>query len=301
MRDKIRIAIVGYGNIGRYVLEAVKSAPDCEMAGVVRRHVDENNLPAELHGIRVVDDIRKLEAVDVAILAVPSRKVEEYAVKILSLGINTIDSFDIHTEILDLKCKLNEIALNNNAVAIISAGWDPGTDSVIRALFEAMAPRGITYTNFGPGMSMGHSVAVRAIDGVADAISITVPAGTGAHRRLVYVQLAPGADFKTVEQAIKHDPYFVNDQTDVYQVEDVSQLIDVGHGVVIERKGVSGKTSNQLFKYEMRINNPALTAQIMAACARASVKQRPGAYTMLEIPIIDYLYGDRESLLRQLV
>lgn len=172
---------------------------------------------------------------------------------------------------------------------------------MIRAMLSFMAPKGITYTNFGPGMSMGHSVAVRAIDGVADAISITVPAGTGAHRRLVYVQLAPGADFKTVEQAIKHDPYFVNDQTDVYQVEDVSQLIDVGHGVVIERKGVSGKTSNQLFKYEMRINNPALTAQIMAACARASVKQRPGAYTMLEIPIIDYLYGDRESLLRQLV
>ena len=75
----------------------------------------------------------------------------------------------------------------------------------------------------------------------------------------------------------------------------------MGHGVVIERKAVSGQTHNQLMRFEMRINNPALTAQIMVSAARASVKQQPGAYTMLEIPIIDYLYGDKTELLRQLV
>lgn len=294
----IRTAVVGYGNIGKYAVDAIQAAPDLELAGVVRRQAQKT---PELADIPVVTDIEKLGQVDVALLCTPTRSVPQYAVEILAKGINTVDSYDIHGKLVDLRRELDQSAKKHNTVAVISAGWDPGTDSLIRAMLSFMAPKGITYTNFGPGMSMGHSVAVRAIDGVADAISITVPAGTGAHRRLVYVQLAPGADFKTVEQAIKHDPYFVNDQTDVYQVEDVSQLIDVGHGVVIERKGVSGKTSNQLFKYEMRINNPALTAQIMAACARASVKQRPGAYTMLEIPIIDYLYGDRESLLRQLV
>ncbi|MDI9451475.1 MAG: diaminopimelate dehydrogenase [Limnochordia bacterium] len=294
----IRTAVVGYGNIGKYAVDAIQAAPDLELAGVVRRQAQKT---PELADIPVVTDIEKLGQVDVALLCTPTRSVPQYAAEILAKGINTVDSYDIHGKLVDLRRELDQSAKKHNTVAVISAGWDPGTDSLIRAMLSFMAPKGITYTNFGPGMSMGHSVAVRAIDGVADAISITVPAGTGAHRRLVYVQLAPGADFKTVEQAIKHDPYFVNDQTDVYQVEDVSQLIDVGHGVVIERKGVSGKTSNQLFKYEMRINNPALTAQIMAACARASVKQRPGAYTMLEIPIIDYLYGDRESLLRQLV
>lgn len=294
----IRTAVVGYGNIGKYAVDAIQAAPDLELAGVVRRQAQKT---PELADIPVVTDIEKLGQVDVALLCTPTRSVPQYAAEILAKGINTVDSYDIHGKLVDLRRELDQSAKKHNRVAVISAGWDPGTDSLIRAMLSFMAPKGITYTNFGPGMSMGHSVAVRAIDGVADAISITVPAGTGAHRRLVYVQLAPGADFKTVEQAIKHDPYFVNDQTDVYQVEDVSQLIDVGHGVVIERKGVSGKTSNQLFKYEMRINNPALTAQIMAACARASVKQRPGAYTMLEIPIIDYLYGDRESLLRQLV
>ena len=294
----IRTAVVGYGNIGKYAVDAIQAAPDLELAGVVRRQAQKT---PELADIPVVTDIEKLGQVDVALLCTPTRSVPQYAAEILAKGINTVDSYDIHGKLVDLRRELDQSAKKHNTVAVISAGWDPGTDSLIRAMLSFMAPKGITYTNFGPGMSMGHSVAVRAIDGVADAISITVPAGTGAHRRLVYVQLAPGADFKTVEQAIKHDPYFVNDQTDVYQIEDVSQLIDVGHGVVIERTGVSGKTSNQLFKYEMRINNPALTAQIMAACARASVKQRPGAYTMLEIPIIDYLYGDRESLLRQLV
>lgn len=294
----IRTAVVGYGNIGKYAVEAVQAAPDLELAGVVRRQAHPT---PELADVPVVADIKELGRVDVALLCTPTRSVPQYAAGILAKGINTVDSYDIHGKLVDLRRELDQIAKKHNTVAVVSAGWDPGTDSLIRALLSFMAPKGITYTNFGPGMSMGHSVAVRAVDGVADAISITVPVGTGVHRRLVYVQLAPGADFKVVEQAIKTDPYFVNDQTDVYQVEDVSQLIDVGHGVVIERKGVSGKTSNQLFKYEMRINNPALTAQIMAACARASVKQEPGAYTMLEIPIIDYLYGDRETLLRQLV
>ena len=146
---------------------------------------------------------------------------------------------------------------------------------MVRCMFEFMAPRGITYTNFGPGMSMGHSVAVKALPGVENALSMTIPLGTGIHRRLVYVQTAGQQDFKAIEQAVKNDPYFVKDETHVFQVEDVEQLIDMGHGVQMERKGVSGLTHNQLLKLEMRINNPALTAQIMVASARA-LNRAPG-------------------------
>ena len=297
---KIRAAVVGYGNIGKSVVEALQAAPDFEIAGIVRRSGAENK-PAELEPYQVVKDVKELEGVDVAILATPTRKVEEYAKEILAQGIHTVDSFDIHTQIPALRRSLNEAAKAADAVSIISAGWDPGSDSVIRTLMEAIAPKGITYTNFGPGRSMGHSVAVRAIEGVRDALSVTIPVGTGIHRRMVYVELEEGADFAKIEAAVKADPYFVNDETHVKQVPCVDDLNDVGHGVNLVRKGVSGITHNQLFEFNMRINNPALTAQVMVCCARATMRQRPGCYTMIEVPVIDLLPGERENWIAHLV
>ncbi|MBR4845106.1 MAG: diaminopimelate dehydrogenase [Bacteroidaceae bacterium] len=297
---KIRAAVVGYGNIGKSVVEALQAAPDFEVAGIIRRNGAENK-PAELAAYEVVKDITELKDVDVAIVSSPTRQVEEQAKKILALGINTVDSFDIHSQITSLRRSLGETAKANNSVAIISAGWDPGSDSVVRTLLEAIAPKGITYTNFGPGRSMGHSVAVRAISGVKDALSMTIPTGTGIHRRMVYVELEEGADFKTVEAAVKADPYFVNDETHVKQVPCVDDLNDVGHGVYLVRKGVSGTTHNQMFEFNMRINNPALTAQVMVCCARATMRQQPGCYTMIEVPVIDLLHGDREELIAHLV
>ena len=296
---KIRAAIVGYGNIGRYVLEALQAAPDFEVAGVIRRNPED--VPAELKPYTVADSITKLQDVDVAILATPTRKVEAYAKEILAMGINTVDSFDIHTGIADLRRSLDSVAKAHHAVSVISAGWDPGSDSVVRALLEAMVPKGITYTNFGPGMSMGHTVAVKAIEGVKAALSMTIPLGTGGHRRMVYIEVKEGYDFKQVAAAIKADDYFAHDETHVMQVECVDNLLDMGPGVNLVRKGVSGKTQNQLIEFDMKINNPALTGQILVSVARASLKQQPGAYTMIELPIIDMLYGDRESLIRRLV
>ncbi len=298
--DKIKAAVVGYGNIGHYVLEALETAPDFEIAGIVRRNGSENK-PASLAGYKVVKDITELGKVDVAILATPSRKVEENAKKYLALGIHTVDSFDIHTQIPALRDTLDEVAKAHKAVSIISAGWDPGTDSIVRAMLQAIAPKGLTYTNFGPGMSMGHTVAVKAIKGVKAALSMTIPIGTSLHRRMVYVELEEGADFKTVEHDIKTDPYFVNDETHVQQVACVDDVIDMGHGVNLTRKGVSGKTQNQLFEFNMRINNPALTGQILVCSARAAMRQAPGCYTMIEIPVIDLLYGDRRELVAHLV
>ncbi len=297
---KIRAAIVGYGNIGRYALQALEAAPDFEVAGVVRRSGADNK-PAELANYPVVSDIRQLEAVDVAILSTPTRSVEAYAKDILSLGICTVDSFDIHSQITALRSSLDAAAKAGNAVSIISAGWDPGSDSVVRTLLQAIAPKGITYTNFGPGMSMGHTVAVKAIEGVKAALSMTIPTGTGIHRRMVYIEVAEGHDYATVAAAIKADPYFVNDETHVVEVPCVDELLDMGHGVNLTRKGVSGETQNQLFEFNMHINNPALTGQVLVCAARAAMKQQPGCYTMIEIPVIDLLHGDREELIAHLV
>lgn len=297
---KIRAAIVGYGNIGKYVLEALLTAPDFEVAGVVRRSGAADK-PAELADFDVVKDIKELKDVNVAILCTPTRSVEKYAKEILALGINTVDSFDIHTGIVNLRRELNAAAKEHNAVSIIAAGWDPGSDSVVRTLLQAIAPKGITYTNFGPGMSMGHTVAVKAIDGVKAALSMTIPTGTGIHRRMVYIEVKDGYNFAEVAKAIKADAYFVNDETHVTQVDSVDELLDMGHGVNLTRKGVSGKTQNQMFEFNMKINNPALTGQVLVCVARASMLQKPGCYTMIEIPVIDLIHGDREDLISHLV
>lgn len=297
--NKIRAAIVGYGNIGQYVLDAIIASPDFEVAGIVRR--DPSNIPDELKKYQVVKSIKELKDVSVAVLCTPTRSVEEYAKECLALGINTVDSYDIHGGIVNLRRELDAVAKANNTVSIISAGWDPGTDSMIRSMFEFMAPKGVTYTNFGPGMSMGHTVAVKAIKGVKAALSMTIPLGTSIHRRMVYIEVEDGYNFSDVAAAIKSDDYFAHDETHVMQVENVDNLKDMGHGVNMVRKGVSGATQNQLLDFNMKINNPALTAQVLVASARATMKQAPGAYTMIEVPVIDYIYGDKEALIKKLV
>lgn len=297
---KIRAAVVGYGNIGKFTVEALEAAPDFEIAGIVRRNGAADK-PAELAQYDVVKDITELKEVDVAILATPTRSCEEYASKILPLGINTVDSYDIHTGIAQYRQNLMKLCKEHGRVAVISAGWDPGSDSIVRTLLESLAPKGITYTNFGPGMSMGHSVCVRSKKGVKDALSLTVPKGEGIHRRMVYVELEEGASLEDVTKAVKEDPYFASDETYVIQVPSVDMVKDMGHGVNLVRKGVSGKTQNQRFEFDMSINNPALTAQVLVNVARASMRQQPGCYTMIELPVVDLLPGDRDEWVAHLV
>lgn len=297
---KIRAAVVGYGNIGHYALEALEAAKDFEIAGIVRRQGDKDK-PLALSPYEVVDDIAKLKNVDVAILATPTRSCPEYAEHIVALGINTVDSFDIHTSILDYRTKQMEHCKKAGKVSVIAAGWDPGSDSVVRVLMESLAPKGISYTNFGPGMSMGHSVCVRSKEGVKNALSVTIPLGEGIHRRMVYVELEDGAKLDDVTKAIKADPYFAHDETHVFAVASVDDLRDMGHGVHLIRKGVSGKTQNQRIEFNMSINNPALTGQILVNCARATMRLTPGCYTMPEIPVIDYLPASREEVINTLV
>ena len=284
----IRVAILGYGNIGRAAEDAIKAAPDMELAGIFHHN----------------DCLDCIDA-DVVLLCTPTREVPKFAAVMAARGVCTVDSFDIHGQISGLRSQLNPVCSANRTVSILSAGWDPGTDSVIRALMTAMAPKGITYTNFGPGRSMGHTVAAKAIEGVKDALSMTIPLGTGIHRRMVYIELEEGADFKTVEAKLLADDYFAHDETHVIAVESVDALNNVAHGVNLVRSGVSGATHNQRMEFNMEINNPALTGQVMVSCARAAKRMQLrgeyGAKTMIELRPIDLLPGDEESNVKALV
>ena len=284
----IKVAILGYGNIGKYAEQAVMSVPDMELAGVYHHR----------------DNLEAIDA-DVVLLCTPTRGVEQFASFFAQRGICTVDSFDIHNQIYALRSSLMPLCVANKSVSVISAGWDPGSDSMVRAILLALAPKGITYTNFGPGRSMGHSVAAKAIDGVKDALSMTIPLGTGVHRRMVYVELEEGADFKAVEAAILADDYFAHDETHVIAVPDVDALNNVAHGVNLVRSGVSGATHNQRFEFNMTINNPALTAQVMVSSARAAYRMQQrgqyGAKTMIELAPIDLLPGTEQSLIESLV
>lgn len=290
--NTIKAAIIGYGNVGKEVLDALEVAPDFTIAGVVRRDPFAEQ-PRQLQDIPVEGDIKALGDVDVAILALPSRLVGAEAEKLLARGIRTVDSFDIHDQILAQHGKLDAVAKAHHSVAVLAAGWDPGSDSVVRTLMQAMLPQGLTYTNFGPGRSMGHTVAVKAIEGVEDALSLTIPKGTGLHRRMVYVKKNGLTSEEEIKQRILSDPYFSHDETHILFVEDIDALQDVGHAVDMSRKGVSGKTHNQQVSFRMSINNPALTAQVMVASARAAMRLPSGAYILPEIPVIDLLPGER--------
>lgn len=284
----MKIAILGYGNIGRAAEQAVKAAPDMELAGIYHHNDCLDNLDA-----------------DAVLICTPTREVHQFAAVLAARGICTVDSFDIHGQIWDLRAALDPVCVAHKSVSILSAGWDPGTDSMVRALLIAMSPKGLTFTNFGPGRSMGHTVSAKAIKGVKNALSMTIPLGTGIHRRMVYIELEEGADFKTVEAAILADDYFAHDETHVIAVESVDALNNVAHGVNLVRSGVSGETHNQRFEFNMSINNPALTGQVMVSAARAAIRMRNcgeyGAKTMIELRPIDLLPGTKESLVKALV
>lgn len=306
--SKLKVIVHGLGNIGRHALACIEKASDMECTGVIRRPESIGKNKSEPHGAAEYPDLQSLIKAkgkpDGVILAAPSRSVPKLLGDYLAAGLHTVDSFDIHDEISTLVNDIDRIAKAHGKAAICAAGWDPGTDSVLRALFEAMAPVGTTFTNFGRGRSMGHSVAARAIEGVADATSITIPMGGGRHARLVYVVLKSDANLKDVEARIKADRYFSHDPLEVKAVGDSAELAmvaDNSHGVLMERIGASGNASNQRLTFDMRIDNPALTAQVMVSCLRACTRMPAGCHTLIDIPPVAYLPGDRMGHITRLV
>jgi len=304
----ISVVVHGLGNIGKYAIEALEAAPDMQCLGVIRRASSLGTEPLALRGLRDFADLDALiEAKgrpDAAIICGPSRNVPEDASRYLAAGVHSVDSFDIHAQIPALVDKLDTAAKASGRVAVIGAGWDPGTNSVLRALFEAMTPVGTTFTNFGRGRSMGHSVAARVTPGVADAVSITIPVGGGRHSRLVYILPGQDASPENIKTALAQDEYFKHDPLDIRFVADQAELdavADNSHGVFMERIGSSGLSSNQRLSFDMRIDNPALTAQVLVSSARAATRLAPGSYTLIDIPPVALLPGERMRHVARLV
>ncbi|MDX9863716.1 MAG: diaminopimelate dehydrogenase [Anaerolineaceae bacterium] len=301
VKQKIKVAVMGCGNIGQYALSAVNIAEDMTLVGVVEQENCLTNLKRTHPDLPVVCDINQLpQKPDVAVLGIPSREVTNIAPRLLAQGINTVDCFDMHGEFfIKLKNALEPIARTNNVAAIMGCGVDPGVSTMIRAIFELWAATGISYVTYGPGMSMGHTVAAKSYPGVRDALAITRPGEPGRHKREIYLELEPGASFKKIKRMIMDDPYFSHDDVRFIEVDKVAPLVDRGHRIHISRKGGASGVDNQQLEFETTFHNPASTAQVLVNAARAVTTMSPGAYTMLEVPLISFLNEDTESLLRR--
>lgn len=276
-----KIAIIGAGNIGKATAKALLESPDFELCGFVRR---EEKSVSDFEKIPVGKSIFDFpEKPDGALVCLPSRLVEKAEKELLEAGIYTADCFDIHGELSAMRKRLNFSAEKGNVSCVIGAGWDPGLDSAIRTLMFSAFPESKIYTNFGPGMSMGHSAAAKSIGGIADAVSITLPLGKGKHLRKIYAVLKKGADKNAVEHVILSDGYFEHDECSVEFVDSVKPFFNTEHGVLIE-----SNFENQKMDFSMKIDNPTLTGRILVSAMRAAFLQKPGAYFMPEIPPCDF-------------
>lgn len=280
------IVVVGAGNVGVCAAKSVLSSPDMKLCGFLRR---KEKIIEGFENIPVRSDIEEFdEKPDGAIICVPSENVLSIEKEVLKKGINTVDAFDIHSEIYRLKDELEKYAAVEKTSAVIGAGWDPGLDSAIRTLFCAAIPKGDTYTDFGPGMSMGHTAAAKSIFGVKDAVSVTVPKGKGEHKRIVYIKIEDEEMKNKVEHDLLSDKYFEHDETETVFVKDPGDFFDTSHRVMISRLGDTfGKRQKAEFKLE--IDNPKLTAELLVSAMRASFLLSPGCYFFNEIPPVCFL------------
>lgn len=298
MNAPIKVAVMGCGHIGSYASRAVLLAPDMELVGIVEAPARVEEIRQKFPGVAVTTAWQDLAVKpQVAILGLPTRTVIQVAPQLLAAGICTVDCFDMHGEpFMNLRATLSPVAIANGSVSVIGAGVDPGVSTIMRSLFELWAPTGLTYVTYGPGMSMGHTVAAKSYAGVKDALSITRPGDPGCHKRDLYLEITDGYEFEEVKARILQDSYFCHDDVRVFQVEDVTPLVDMGHRIHVFRKGGASGIDNQLLDFETTFHNPASTAQVMVGCARAATRLAPGAYTMLEIPPLAYLAGGESQL-----
>ena len=285
-----KIAIIGAGNVGIAAAKAVLESPEMELCGFIRRKTE---AVSGFENIPVAKSVSELpEKPEGAIITIPSRLVEPVEENLLESGIYTVDAFDIHEELVKMKQKLRIFAEKGKVSCIIGAGWDPGLDSVIRTLMFSAFSKGKIETNFGPGMSMGHSAAVKSVNGVRDSVSLTLPLGNGKHMRKIYVEAEENADKAAIEHEILSDGYFEHDRCSIEFVEDVIQFFNTKHGVFIEN--IYG---NQKMDFSMKIDNPTLTGNILASAMGAAFKQKSGAYFMPEIPPCDFCREDWKKYL----
>ncbi len=311
----MKIAIYGYGNLGRGVESAVKYHTDMELVGVFTRR-DPKTLKT-VSGIPAysADSILDFkDKIDVLIICGGSATDLPEMTPTLAKNFSVIDSFDTHAKIPEHFARVNEAALASGTTALISAGWDPGLFSLARLLASSILPGGEGYTFWGKGISQGHSDAIRRIDGVVDARQYTVPieealslVSSGAcpalttaekHRRVCYVVAEDGADRSRIENEIKEMPnYFKNYDTTVHFISleelkrDHSGMPHGGSVIHNGRTGASGENTHTV-EFKLRLDsNPEFTASVLVAYARAIHKNnkrgRFGALTVFDIAPAD--------------
>lgn len=297
MSRKIRIGIMGYGNLGKGVECAVKQNPDMELAAVFTRR-DPGSLPILTEGVgvyRAEDAVKMQDQVDVMILCGGSATDLPVQTPELVRYFHVIDSFDTHAKIPEHFAAVDAAAKESGKVGIISCGWDPGLFSLNRLYAGAILPQGADYTFWGKGVSQGHSDAVRRIAGVADARQYTIPVEDALkqvrdgknpelstrqkHTRECFVVAEEGADRAGIEEEIKTMPnYFADYDTTVHFISAEEMKKDhsgIPHGGFVIRSGRTGweEEYNNVIEYSLKLDsNPAFTASVLAACARAAYR-----------------------------
>lgn len=308
---KIRIGIVGYGNIGRGVEQAIARNDDMELKAVFTRR-DPSAVVIKTAGAEVkhFDDMLSMkEEIDVMMLCGGSATDLPVMGPEIAANFNTIDSFDTHAKIPEYFENVDKAAKAGNNVSIISVGWDPGMFSLNRLYAESILVQGSTYTFWGKGVSQGHSDAIRRIDGVKNAIQYTVPieeavdrVRTGSepelttrekHLRECYVVAEEGADKAAIEQAIKTMPNYFDEYdttvTFISEKELKENHSKMPHGGFVIRTGETGTEGNKhVIEYSLKLDsNPEFTASVLVAYARAayrlSQKGENGARSVFDI------------------
>lgn len=323
----IRIAICGYGNLGRGVELAANSAPDIEPVAVVTRRPPEAIQPLTALPVLPFSDIDRLrDRVDVLILCGGSATDLPHQTPALADRFNIVNSFDTHPAIPSHFETVDRIATASGFLSLISAGWDPGLFSVARVLFDALLPAGNTATFWGRGVSQGHSDALRRIPGILDAREYTVPipgameaaeagqvqnmASTATHRRECYVVPEDGADRAALLRAIRDLPdYFRGYETSVTFLSREELARDhagLPHGGRVIRSGTTGNASRHLLRLEARLDsNPEFTGGVLVACARAVWRMhqrgRVGCVTLPEVAPVDLSPLPPEEIRKRLV
>ena len=294
--SKIRIGIVGYGNIGRGVEQAIKRNEDMELAAVFTRR-DPASVKVATEGTKVVhmDDMLSMKGdVDVMVLCGGSATDLPVMGPEIAADFNTIDSFDTHAKIPEYFANVDKAAKEGNNISIISVGWDPGMFSLNRLYVESILVQGSTYTFWGKGVSQGHSDAIRRIPGVKNAIQYTVPVDEAVdqvrsgsepklttrdkHTRECYVVAQEGANKAEIENAIKTMPnYFDEYNTTVHFISEEELKRDhskMPHGGFVIRTGETGEEGNKhVIEYSLKLDsNPEFTASVLIAYARAAYR-----------------------------
>jgi len=325
--NKIRVGIVGYGNVAAGVVKAILAASDMELVAVfTRRDPSSVKLQEGSSPILPISAAEgKRDSIDAMILCTGSATDLPEQGPHFAKSFNIVDSYDTHSKIPGYLAAVEAQAVSAKKTAIISTGWDPGLFSLMRLYFESVLPAGATGTFWGKGVSQGHSDAIRKIPGVAHAVQYTVPldsavenARKGAgeapppwekHRRECYVAIQPGADKKEIEKTIKEMPdYFAGYDTTVTFAE-LSELFanhgKMPHGGMVIRNGNTG-INEQSMEFSLKLDsNPEFTGSVMVAYARAAYRLAAegiyGAKTVFDIPPVYLSEAPRETLIKELL